>query len=358
MLQLSDVQVFNLALLKLGETAYPVTAVDGSDTSRYGRIAWPLYYMTRAEELRSYNWIGIKKRANLVQAQVTASSTWTSGSATIAVATAGIQPGWLVSNAIMQGGGAVSVPAGIPAGATVLSITDSGHLVMSANATANGSGPIVYQVNNLTGYWYVYIAPSDCLRAQSIYSVFADYTYIWPYKIQNIQNFSYIYEAGYIYTNMDPANANPTIEYVADISTGQQYATGTTAGTTALTAISGVTMTPAMVGWYVIGTGIPIGTTIAAWVSSSAVTLSQAATASASGVSLAFAPPMVLPMDFCEALATRLAIKLCETVKHDQNKEKLLTVEYGMVIDRARGNNQIEAKNDALGELWWTDRGR
>lgn len=357
-IQLSDVQIFNLALMKLGESTYQVTAVDGTDMSKFGRLAWPLYYMTRTEELRSYNWTAIKKRATLVQAQVSVSSTWTGSSATMVVSsTAGIQPGWLVSQFIMQGGGSVTTPAGIPSGTTVLSITDGTHLVMSNAATANGSGTLVYQVNNLTGYWYAYIAPTDCLRAQSIYSVFADYTYIWPYKVQNIQQFSYIYENGYIYTNLDPANANPTIEYVADISTAQQYGTGTTHSNTTVDSIAGITVSPAMNGWYVIGNGIPVGATMT-FVSSSSITLSAAATAGASGVSLTFAPPNQFPADFAEALALRLAEKVATVVKHDEGLKNLLASEYGIVVTRAQGNNNIEMENEAIGDLWWIDRGR
>ena len=356
-LQLSDVQIFNRALQVLGETGYPVTAVDGTDTSKFGKMAWPLYYMTRTEELRSYKWISVKKRAVLVQAQVTASSTWTSGSAIIAVTTAGIQPGWLVANMLMQGGGSITTPPGIPAGAYVLSITDSAHLVMSANATANGSGDIIYQVNNLTGYWYAYIAPTDMLRRESIYSVFPDYTYLWPYKIQNIQNFDATYENGYIYTNMDPNNNNPTVEYVADISTAQQYCSGTLAGSIHVTTVTGLTITPAMVGWYVIGTGVPVGTTISAYVSSSAFDLSKAATVSATEA-LTLAPPNNLPADFAEAVALRIAVKLCMAVTRNLQLQQMIDGQYVAVITRAQGNNQIEATSEQMGDLWWTDRGR
>src|SRR5271157_649132 len=114
---LTDVQIFNQALLRLGQTAYFVTAVDGTDTGKYGTLAYPLYYLTRDEELRSGTWKVAKKRAQLSPANVTVSSTWTSGNTTILVtSTVGILPGWLVTNAIIQGGGVASVPAGIQAG--------------------------------------------------------------------------------------------------------------------------------------------------------------------------------------------------------------------------------------------------
>ena len=38
----TDVQIANLALVKLGEEVVKVTAVDGTDTSKYGTLMFPL----------------------------------------------------------------------------------------------------------------------------------------------------------------------------------------------------------------------------------------------------------------------------------------------------------------------------
>jgi len=77
---LTDVQIFNRALLRLGETK-GVTAIDGSDTSKYGTIAGAEYYPTRDEEFRAHMWKFAIKRQALSQAYATGIASW-SGSAT------------------------------------------------------------------------------------------------------------------------------------------------------------------------------------------------------------------------------------------------------------------------------------
>lgn len=212
----TDVQIANLALVKLGEEVVKVTAVDGTDTSKYGRLMFPLYELTREEEIRSYRWIFAVKRQQVTQAQVTTSAIWTAGSNIMTVGSSvGMLPGWLVSTILIQGGGQISVPPGIPSGTTIQSITNATHIVMSAPATAGGQGVLVFQVNNLTGYWFAYTAPAN-LRGIDIYAVFPNYTFVWPYKIQNIVEYSFMYEAGYIYTNLDPGNGNPIFEFLTD----------------------------------------------------------------------------------------------------------------------------------------------
>jgi len=81
---LTDVQIFNAALMRLGETKF-VTAVDGSDTSKHGLIAGSEYYRTRDEELRLHVWKFAVKRTALVQSKADASASWTSGSAALAL---------------------------------------------------------------------------------------------------------------------------------------------------------------------------------------------------------------------------------------------------------------------------------
>ena len=48
---LTDIQIFNAALRRLGESK-GVSAVDGSDPSYHGTLAGDIYYATRDEELR------------------------------------------------------------------------------------------------------------------------------------------------------------------------------------------------------------------------------------------------------------------------------------------------------------------
>jgi hypothetical protein len=63
---LTDVQIFNKAIARIGENYSPVIAVDGSDTSKYGTLAGLEYYSTRNEELRSNNWVFATRRLPLV----------------------------------------------------------------------------------------------------------------------------------------------------------------------------------------------------------------------------------------------------------------------------------------------------
>ena len=75
---LTECQIFNKALQRLGETKL-VTAVDGTDTSKYGTIAGVEYYATRDEELRAHVWKFAVKRALLVSSYVNATASWGSG---------------------------------------------------------------------------------------------------------------------------------------------------------------------------------------------------------------------------------------------------------------------------------------
>ena len=63
---LTDAQVFNKALLRLGEKAGKVFDVTGLDSSYYGVMAFQEYQSTRNEELRLNNWIFALKRAPLI----------------------------------------------------------------------------------------------------------------------------------------------------------------------------------------------------------------------------------------------------------------------------------------------------
>ena len=208
---LTDVQIQNLALIKLGEEVATV-----SNSTKYANLMAAVYELTRQEELRSYAWQFAKRRVQVVQAQVTTNAVWTAGSNIMQVGTTvGMIAGWLVTTILIQGGGQVSFPPGIPTGTTIASIIDGTHIQMSNAATGSGSGVLVFQVNNLTGYWFAYVVPAN-LRGIDIYAVFPNYTFVWPFKIQNIVEFGFINEAGYIYTNLDPGNGNPIFLMIVD----------------------------------------------------------------------------------------------------------------------------------------------
>jgi hypothetical protein len=74
---LSDLRIFNNALYRLGET-YQVTAIDGTDTSKYGLFAGAQYNATRDEEIRTHQWKFALKRSALIQAYYNGTATWSS----------------------------------------------------------------------------------------------------------------------------------------------------------------------------------------------------------------------------------------------------------------------------------------
>lgn len=357
---LADVEIFNQALLRLGQTTYFVSAVDGSDTTKFGKLAYPLYFMTRNEELRSGSWKVAVKRAQLSPANSTQTCTWGSGTNVMTVAdSTKITVGWLVTATIIQGGGTITTPTGIPANTTVLSITDATHIVLSANTTAAGTAQsVVFQVNNLTGYWYAYTAPNDILHARSIAAIFPNFVYLWPFKVQHALKFTYIYEAGYFYTDLDPNNGNPIIEYIVELTSAPSYWTVTTvSGNTTITLTAG-TAAQSNVGSLVTGTGIPVGTTIQSFTDSTHVVLSAAATASASGIAVTVNPQTTFDFDFAEALINRLAMKLSRAVTMSDAVKKDVSQDYLQTVVRAANNNAKEASDLQKGDPWWTDRRR
>jgi hypothetical protein len=66
MFSLTDVQIVNKALARIGQPYDTVTAVDGTDTSKWGTWAGLEYQSTRNEELRMNEWGFAVTRAALV----------------------------------------------------------------------------------------------------------------------------------------------------------------------------------------------------------------------------------------------------------------------------------------------------
>jgi len=81
---LTDIQIFNAALMRIGESK-PVTAVDGTDTSKYGVIAGFEYARTRDEELRAHVWKFAVKRSLLNSSYQMGVGTWSGSATTMAV---------------------------------------------------------------------------------------------------------------------------------------------------------------------------------------------------------------------------------------------------------------------------------
>jgi hypothetical protein len=167
---LTDIQIFNAALRRLGESK-GVSAVDGSDTSYHGTLAGDIYYATRDEELRSHNWKFAAKRSLLVSSYIAATASWGSGAtsatlsgvpiinftATLAVvATSDLQsrtlsacsltpnPSWIGQN--ISG-------TGIPAGTVVQGIDYvAGTIRISKQATVAGTAVAVSLCPVLNGW--------------------------------------------------------------------------------------------------------------------------------------------------------------------------------------------------------------
>ena len=81
---LSDLRIFNNALYRLGET-YQVTAIDGTDSSKYGLWAGANYYATRDEEIRAHHWKFAIKRVALSEAFYSGLATWSGSAYTMTV---------------------------------------------------------------------------------------------------------------------------------------------------------------------------------------------------------------------------------------------------------------------------------
>jgi hypothetical protein len=147
MWSLTDVAIFNKALIRIGQPYDQVTAVDGTDTSKYGIIAASEYQSTRNEELRMNEWKFAVKRQAIV-----------------------------------------------------------------LNTTAP----------NITGYWYAYNIPDDCLFTCFLYAILPQWVFTYPRKYLHIVKTPYVNEDMY-YTDLDPTNGNPYAKYIREIPLGYSY---------------------------------------------------------------------------------------------------------------------------------------
>jgi hypothetical protein len=145
MYSVSDAAIVNMALDLVGSPYDAVvTAVDGTDTSKWGQWAGRWYQHLRNAELRLNEWKFAVQRAAL-------------GSAT--------------------------------------------------------------KVTNLTGFWYAYAIPTDCLFTLFLYSILPQWVMLYPRKYLHIVMTPYIVEDQY-YTDMDPTNGNPYVKYIKEMPLG------------------------------------------------------------------------------------------------------------------------------------------
>lgn len=145
MYSVTDSQIVNMALDLVGSSYdAAVTAVDGTDTSRWGQWAGRWYQQSRNAELRLNEWKFAVKRAPL--------------------------------------------------------------------------GPVT-TVQNITGYWYAYAIPTDCLFTCFLYSILPQWVFLYPRKYLHIVRTPYIVEDQY-YTDLDPTNGNPYVKYIKEMPLG------------------------------------------------------------------------------------------------------------------------------------------
>lgn len=140
----TDVNIVNMALTKIGSSYDQVTAVDGTDTSKWGQWAGLWYQQTRNAEIRLNEWKFAVKRVSL----------------------------------------------GAPT-----------------------------TIQNLTGFWFAYTIPSDCLFTLFLYSILPQWVFLFPRKYLHIIQTPYIVEDQY-YTDLDPTNGNPYVKYIKEMPLG------------------------------------------------------------------------------------------------------------------------------------------
>ena len=75
------------------------------------------------------------------------------------------------------------------------------------------------KVTNLTGFWYAYTIPTDCLFTCFLYSILPQWVMLYPRKYLHIVMTPYIVEDQY-YTDMDPTNGNPYVKYIKEMPLG------------------------------------------------------------------------------------------------------------------------------------------
>ena len=215
---LSDLRIFNNALYRLGET-YQVTAIDGSDTSKYGLFAGAQYYATRDEEIRAHEWKFAQKRRALSQAFQNGTATWSGSAYTMAIT--GITQITFVANTASS----AAIAAGYDVPSRTLSVTGSVTPNDSwIGQNISGTGIPVDTIVRAVNFAANTVELSRPVTAQGTGVSF----YLVPLRV------------GWLVTSgLVPGNVQPS--YVAGITLGTYITNITSNGTTITVTLSSVT---------------------------------------------------------------------------------------------------------------------
>lgn len=72
---------------------------------------------------------------------------------------------------------------------------------------------------NVTGFWYAYPVPDDCLFTCFLYSVLPQWVFLYPRKYLHIVTTPWINE-GFYYTDLDPTNGYTYVKYIKEMPLG------------------------------------------------------------------------------------------------------------------------------------------
>ena len=370
---LSDLRIFNNALYRLGET-YQVTAIDGTDTSKYGLFAGAQYYATRDEEIRAHIWKFAIKRTALSQAYQTGLATWAGSAYTMAVT--GITITQFLGNFVSAANAA-------------LSDIQARTITLPGPVTPNSS----WIGQNISGTG---IAPDTYVRTVNILNNTIELTrpvLAAGYGTSNVTLSLIPLRVGWLVTSaLTPGNTQPS--YVAGIPTGTyitniEAANSTTVTVTLSTATTGAGSGVAMcfqaqnnVGyWYMYNEPadairdtdvyVILPSFVYLWPWKVVHQDSFPSRHEGQYIYTDLDPnngnPYVAYISevtdytlydqlFADALTMRLASKLCMYVTGGEQFKMLIDQEYQNLITRAQIYNLAEMDMDMEGNTWWTDR--
>lgn len=162
---LTALQVFNKALLRLGEGSNSFVTSLTTDTGKYGQAAVLEYEPTLDEELRAHRWIFARGRRKLVQSLATGIATWTIGSTLVVTGLVSATPTVTTVNAsktlsslsvrpIDSWLGCLITGTGIPAGAIITGI-DAVNSTMTISLAATAGAAVTASILPMKLGWYV-----------------------------------------------------------------------------------------------------------------------------------------------------------------------------------------------------------
>ena len=374
---LSDVQIFNNALLRLGISSdYFVNAVDGSDTSQsgspsqYGLFAGYEYFKTRNEELRAHAWHFAYKRQQLFLAYLNAVASWSGSALSLTLAGVSIVSftanAALVANSDLQSrtltltsttppspswvGQNISGP-GIPVDTVVRGINTQGSsflVILSREVTSNESGATYYLTPLRVGWMVtsaltpgnvipsyptglqsgtiitaISVSGSTVTLALNLPTTQAGSSVSICLQAQNLIGYWYMYQKpadalrdDYIYVLL------PDFVYIWPFSViHQDFFPSKTEGQYIYTDLDPNNGNP-----YV-------------------------------GYLAEITDTTLFDPLFTDAFIMRLASKMVFFSTGGDKLKQQFEQEYAILISRAQGYNLIEKDSDIDGNVWWVDRG-